>query len=173
MLAKKNMLLFTIIILMFGCAQHSNHEIIIDRIINQTDLQLKKEKNLHAIGSGGSMMGDIQLAEIYFQYFHLVNLEEARVLLVYAIQTFLKNINENKEVRPYLHNYPFTTKNIEINIWILQPNGHYPDQGNIELLALENGILKYKLVAPSEFAPWPILKEETYEEALKILAENQ
>ena len=173
MLAKKNMLLFTIIILMFGCAQHSNHEIIIDRIINQTDLQLKKEKNLHAIGSGGSMMGDIQLAEIYFQYFHLVNLEEARVLLVYAIQTFLKNINDNKEVRPYLHNYPFTTNNIDINIFIYQPDGHYPPQGSIQCLGLSKNTLSYELVKPSEFAPWPILKEETYEEALKILAENQ
>ena len=170
---KISTLFFLLIILLFGCAQHSDHEIIIDKIINKTEKQLKKEKDLFMIGTGGQMMGDIQLARISFQYFHLVNLEEARALLVYTIQTFLKNINDNKEVRPYLHNYPFTTKNIEIKIFIYQPDGHYPPQGSIQFLVLRNNILSYKLVKPSEFAPWPILKEETYEEALKILAENQ
>ena len=73
-------LFFLLIILMFGCSQHVDYEIIIDKTIDQTAKQLKKEKDLFMIGTGGQMMGDIQLAEISFQYFHLVNLEEARAL---------------------------------------------------------------------------------------------
>ncbi len=169
---KKTSFISILFFLMMGCVQYSSHEILADRIINQTSNQLEKEKDLVCSGTGGQMMGDIQVMDISFQYFHLVNLEEARELLVYVIRTFLKNINDNKEIRPYLHNYPFTTKNIEITIWSYQPDGYEPAQGKIQCLALENGMLKYKLVAPSEFATWPILHKETYEEALKVLAEK-
>ncbi len=70
---------------MMGCVQYSSHEILADRIINQTSNQLEKEKDLLCVGTGGQMMGDIQLMRMSFQYFHLVNLEESRDLLVYAI----------------------------------------------------------------------------------------
>ncbi len=173
----KNTIISTILSLILSCCEIPNHTSpryvkLSDEVLYQTAQQLEKEKDLLAIGTGGQMMGDIQLARISFQYFHLVNLEESRELLTYAIQTFLKNINENKKIRPYLHTYPFTTKNIEVTIWIYQADGKYPPQGNIQCLELENGILKYELLAPTKFADWPILHEETYEEALKILDEN-
>ena len=168
----KNTFITVFFALMCGCSQIEDYEVLADGVINQTTNQLEKEKDLFCVGTGGRMMGDIQLLRITFQYFHLVNLEESRELLVYAIQTFLKNSNENKKIRPYLHNYPFTTKNIEITIWILQPDGHYPPQGDIKCIYLEDGTLKYELVAPEKFTPRPVLHEETYEEALKVLAEK-
>jgi len=140
--------------------------IISNKIISQTAKQLKKEKGLIPIGETGQMMGDIQAIGLEFQYFQLVSLEEARELLVYAIQVFLKNINENKKIRPYLHNYPFTTENIKITIWINQPDELYPPLGNLELLALRGGMLYYKLARVAKGTPWPIL----HEEALKTLA---
>ena len=168
----KNTFITVFFALMFGCSQAEDYPTLARQVRSQTTNQLEKEKNLFCVGTGGQMMGDIQAMEIVFQYFHLVNLEESRELLVHAIRTFLKNINDNKELRPYLHNYPFTTKNIEIMIWILQPDGNYPPQGSIEFIALKKNILSYKLVQPAKFADWPILHEETYEEALKVLAEK-
>jgi hypothetical protein len=163
---------FILIVLTFGCAQNPNYEVLANRVIKQTAEQLRLEKDLRAIGTVGQMMGDIQLLGIEFYYYHLVNLSEARELLVYASQVFLKNINENKEVRPYLHNYPFTLKNIDVTIFVSQPNGQDPPQGDIEIITLRSDKIIYKLTAPSEFAPWPVLHEETYEEALKIVGEN-
>ncbi len=169
---KKTSFISILFFLMIGCSQAEDYPTLARQVRSQTANQLEKERDLFCVGTGGQMMGDIQAIELEFQYFHLVNLEESRELLVHAIRTFLKNINDNKELRPYLHNYPFTTKNIEITIWILQPDGHYPPQGDIKCIYLEDGTLKYELVAPEKFTPRPVLHEETYEEALKVLAEK-
>ncbi len=167
--------LLTILLLInFSCSQPDpyDYEVIADQITKQTILLLKKEKGLIAIGTGGGMMGDIYNMGISFQYFHPVNLEEARKLLVYACQTYLNNINSNKEVRPYLHNYPFSIKNIEIRIWLRQPNGDFLPPNELEYFCSLNGILSYELSTYKQFDIPPILLEETYEEALKILEEN-
>ena len=142
---------------------------IATKIQRKTASQLEKEKGLWAIGDSGQMYNDIQTMGLAFEYFHLVNLEEARALLVYTIQVFLNNINDSKEVRPFLHNYPFTTKNIEITIWIYQESGNNPPLENIECVRLHEDKLSYKLTAPSKFELWPILHEETYAEALEAL----
>ena len=168
----KNIFITVFFSLMCGCSQTEDYEILADRVINQTANQLEKEKDLSCSGTGGRMMGDIQAVGLEFQYFHLVNLEESRKLLVYAIQIFLKNINGNKEIRPYLHEYPFNTKNIEITIWIYQPDGYEPAPGNIQCVTLRSNTLLYKIATLNKSGDWPILHEETYEEALKVLAEK-
>jgi len=80
----KYFLLFITIVLITGCSQTEDYSVLSAQVRSQTAKQLKKEKDLIPVGSGGQMIGDIQLARIMFQYFHLVNLEEARELFVYA-----------------------------------------------------------------------------------------
>ena len=165
----KKVIIFLLLICSSCISLPEDYTQIATKIQRETASQLEKEKGLWAIGDSGQMYNDIQTMGIEFEYFHLVNLEEARELLVYAIQVFLHNINSNKEVRPFLHNYPFTTKNIEITIWIYQKSGKNPHQGNIECITLYQNKLTYKLTAPSKFELWPILHEETYAEALEAL----
>lgn len=45
-----------------------------------------------------------------------MNLEEARRLYVEVVEDFLNRINNNKEIRSYLHDYPFTIKNLDLMI---------------------------------------------------------
>ncbi len=173
----KNTFISATVCLILSCCEIPNHTspryvTLSDEILHQTAQQLEKERELIPIGNMGQMMGDIQAVGLEFQYFHLVNLEESRKLLVYAIQIFLKNINGNKEIRPYLHEYPFNTKNIEITIWIYQPDGYEPAPGNIQCVTLRSNTLLYKIATLNKSGDWPILHEETYEEALKVLAEK-
>jgi hypothetical protein len=139
-----------------------------NRLLSKTAKQLKVEKGLIPIGDMGQMMGNIQAMGLSFQYFHPLSLEEARELLLYASNVFLKNINENKEIRPYLYNYPFTAKNIEILIFVYKPDRSKPNLGSIGFLCMRNGTLTYELVAPKTKASCPILHEEAYEEGLEI-----
>jgi len=171
----KYILVFLILTLTIGCSQaeiecsqEEDYEILGRKVRSQTAKQLRKEVDLIPAGTMGQMMGDIQAMGLSFNYYNLLDLEEARDLLVYAAEVFLKNINENKKIRPYLHNYPFTPKNIEIVIFMYQPDGSEPNQGNLSVLSLKDGILTYELAAPNKYAPWPILHEETYEEGLEI-----
>ena len=100
-----------------------DYEEIADRITNRIARKMKSEKGLECIGTGGGMMSNIQRMALSFQYFHEVDLVEARRLLVCVANEYLNAINSCKEVRPYLHNYPFREENIQIKIWIKRPNG--------------------------------------------------
>ena len=164
---------FLSLLFIFGCSRDSKHIFIADQLTKQTADQLKKEKGLSLIAIGGGMMGDIQAMGADFAYFNLVNLQEARKLIVYASQCYLKNINSNKKIRPYLHNYPFDIKNISVLIVINHPETLSLEKKNICCISIVKGIISYNLESPTRYAPMPLLKEETYEEALKIVEKKQ
>jgi len=54
------------------------------------------------VGTGGQMMA------MSFDYYQEVDLKTARELIVYDINEYLSVINGNNEIKPYLHEYPFT-----------------------------------------------------------------
>jgi len=92
-------------------------------------------------------------------------------MIVDLVQEYLKEINTNKKIRPYLRNYPFTLENLEFTIFILQPDGHLPPLEHIHCITAAKGIIEYELsVLPSDYAKdFPLLQQETLEEALEIL----
>ena len=55
-----------------------------NRLLSKTAKQLKIERDLIPIGDNGQMMGDIQTMGLSFNYYHLLNLENARELLLYT-----------------------------------------------------------------------------------------
>ena len=150
-----------------------DYEKIADRVTREVARKLKKEKGLHCAGKGGGMMSDIQEMALSFQFFHEVDLTEARELLVYATTEYLNAINGSKEVRPYLHNYPFKVENIEIMIWIKKSDGRDVASNQIAFLSTVKGILSYALPRERGVLSRKILHEETYEEALKILKDQE
>lgn len=115
------------------------------------------------------MMHDIRMMAMSFHFYHEVDLEEARELLVYVVTEYLSAINSNEKVRPYLHNYPFATKNIEIRIWIYEPDGTYPPSDKIDYISSMNGLLEYYTCSD----PRQPIYEETYEEALQVIASQK
>jgi hypothetical protein len=162
----------TIIILsfLFGCSsfgyQSPHYVKLAHEITANTAKKLEEQKKLYLIGTGGGMMHDIQAMHMSFQFFHEVDLKEGRELIVYAVREYLSDINNNEEVRPYLHNYPFTAKNIEIRIFIYGPDRHELSPEKIYYISAINGIVDYYVRGPDNFRQ--AVCEETYEEALKI-----
>jgi hypothetical protein len=156
----------------FGCSSLNDrlpdYEKIANNITERTAKKLEAQKNLCLVGTGGKMMNDIQAMDMSFYYYQEINLKKARELIVYAISEYLLAINSNTEVRPYLHEYPFTAKNVEIDIWICEPNGAYPPLDKIYYISAIDGNLTYYLDLPETYSRQAICKE-TYEEALKIV----
>ncbi len=104
-----------------------------------------------------------------FDFYQEVDLQTARELIVYAIREYLSDINSNEEVRPYLHNYPFTAKNVEIRIWISKPDRSSPSLGRIDYISATNGVLDYYTRGEKQYSRKTIC-EETYEEALEAVS---
>ncbi|GEM_PF-1055380 len=150
----------------------SDDEKIVDKITEKTAKELKTQKNLCLVGTGGQMMYDIKMLAMSFYYYQEVNLRTARELVVYAINKYLSEINSSKEIKPYLHTVPFTAKNIEISIWVFEPNGSNPPLDKIHYISAINGNISYYLDLPETYSR-QVICEETYEEALHKIDLNQ
>jgi len=153
----------------FFYSSEVHYEKFAHKITIKTAQKLRNEKGLYLIGIGGQMMGDIQMMYMGFQYFKPVDVESGRDLLVYSIKLYLKEINNNEKVRPYLHSYPFTVKNIEIRIWIRNPDGSKVSSDELRYISAIDGILSYYMDGIDEYSSKTV-HEETYEEALQAVA---
>ena len=149
----------------FGCSsfchQSQDYEKIADKITEKTAKKLKDQKNLVLIGTGGQMMHDIQAMDMSFNYYHEVDLKTARELIIYAINEYLSEINDDEKIRPYLHEYPFTAKNVEIRIFIYGPDRLKLPPEKIYCITSLNGTLEY-YTRSDHYHP---ICEETYQEA--------
>ncbi len=167
-------LIMTVFSSLFGCSplshpQPVDYEKIADEITANTAQQLEKQKGLFLAGTGGGMMHNIRMMAMSFDFYQEVDLQTARELIVYAIREYLSDINSNKEVRPYLQNYPFTAKNVEIRIWISKPDRSKASSGKIHYISAINGILDYYTREDNQHSRKTIC-EETYEEALEVIS---
>ena len=163
-------LVLLIISLAFGCNSMtyklSDDEKIVNQITQETARKLKEKKNLILIGTGGQMMHEIEMLAMSFNYYQEVDLNTARNLIVYAINEYLSNINDNKKIRPYLSNYPFTSKNVEIMIFVYGPNRLELPPEEIYCITSRKGIIRYYTRSDRDH---PICKE-TYEQALQAIS---
>lgn len=155
---------------LFGCSsfgyQSPRYVKLAHEITEKTAKELKAQKNLYLIGTGGQMMDDIQMMAMSFNYYQEVNLKTARELTIYAINEYLSAINNNKEVRPYLHEYPFTAKNVEIRIFVYNPDRSELSLEKIYCIECINGDLEYY----TRSNPRQAIYEETYEQASRAIS---
>jgi len=146
-----------------------DYEKIADKITDKTGKKLKAQKNLYLAGTGGQMMDDIQMMAMSFDYYQEVDLKTARKLIVYATNEYLSAINNNTEIRPYLHEYPFTAKNIEVNIFIYKPDKSKLSPEKIYCIDCMKGRIEYYV----RLNPREAIYEESYEEALQAISSEQ
>jgi len=153
---------------------------IADKLTEKTARQLQEQKNLSSewpgglflVGKGGRRTNDIQAMHMNFGFSELVDLKAARELIVCSISEYLKNINTSKEIKPYLKEYPFTAKNVEMDIQIRKPGGSRIPLNEIHHISAIDGILTYYLDFPETCSRQNFFKE-TYEEALQSISSNQ
>ena len=160
-------------VMCYSCSWPSvNYVKLSHKITNRTAKKLKQEKGLILIGTGGGMMNDIKMMMMGFNYYKVVDIDEARKLLIYCVEEYLNAINGDEKVRPYLHNYPFTAKNIQIDIYFKNPDGSKVAQGQINIAGADEGKMIYYIDSPEKYLLKRV-REETYEEALKIVSSQK
>ncbi|MES2199172.1 MAG: hypothetical protein V4489_03280 [Chlamydiota bacterium] len=165
---KINFILLLVCMSSFSAVEYEG---MADGVTRKTIKRLAQEKKLSAVGVGGGMLGDIYKMSISFQLFHSVDQMEARQLLVDVINIYLQDINSSKAIRPYLHDYPFMPKNVQINIWVQNPDRSDVAVNQIAYMVAVNGMLEYDLPRDPVTRDQRELLTETYAEAVKILQE--
>jgi hypothetical protein len=158
---------------LFGCSsfgyQSPRYVKLAHEITENTAKELKAQKNLYLAGTGGQMMDDIQMMAMSFDYYQEVDFKTGRKLIVQVINEYLSAINNNKEIRPYLHEYPFTAKNVEIRIFIYNPDRSELPLEKIDCIECINGGLEYY----TRSNPRQAIYEESYEKAAQEIALKQ
>jgi len=156
------------------CCSYSRHpleddEKLVNLITAKTAKKLENEKSLILIGTGGSMMDDIKMLMMGFEYRKAVNIAMARKLLIDSVEEYLSEINANEVIRAHLHNYPFTSKNIEIVIYIRNPDGSKVALDEFKVISALEGKMFYYVDCPEKHTLKAVY-EETYEEALQLVS---
>jgi hypothetical protein len=85
--------------------------------------KLSKKHQMDQIGVGGGMMGSVYMIGLSFQIFHPMDRNEARMRIVDCVEELLAAVNSNEEIRPFLKDYPFTSKNVQVSIYSSYPDG--------------------------------------------------
>ncbi len=147
-------------------------ELIVGKINQVVSQKLRLKEDLYLVGTGAQMMDEIKMLALDFDYAQEVDLKAARNLLVVAIQSYLDEINQTKEIRKYLKNYPFTATNVEIGIYVHKPDGTKVSKDKLYYLSAINGVLYYYLDDPKNVSRI-LFHKESFDEALKTMHNPQ
>ena len=167
------------IVFVVGCEQpHSKityepsaKQKLANEIRKKVAFQLKAEKDLIPSGSGGQMMDEIKMLALSFDYYKPIDIDKGRKLLIEAVHEFVAAVNADERIRPYLGNYPFESRNIEIRIFLRNPNGSNPALGKLSVLSAIEDILEFDTHDPKT-GRLTTLYTETFEEAVRVQREN-
>lgn len=163
--------LFCLVLMSCGTG-YETHCLVADKVAMNFVKEVEKTDGLVVTGSGGAMMGDIQEIFLSFETDRCLDKAEMRSFLTQKSERFIELINENEEIRPYLHDYPCTEKNIEL--WVIfhkngKKNLKYPHVRSAQLI---RGKIYYSEFADEE--DWFITESaEKYEDAFKILCAEE
>jgi len=100
-----------------------------------------------------------------------VAIEEGRELLVLSVEKFLSALNANQQIRPHLSQYPFKPKNVEVEIFINNPDGSEFGNTSLSVVSSVNGIIKYKTYNRETYKFTEVYRE-IYEEAVEKIAQK-
>lgn len=161
------LLFFLIISLFCGCTSSNRDISERQKFQHQAifDFEEKiKNKGFRVSGVGGAEKeGKTWQLKVNLDSNFELTVPVARSLIVELSEQFLREINSNEKLKPYLIDYPFTTENLQLCIF-----GKQPQKTNDFLLyvSMDNSHVSYRKDNPNGGKLIPVL-DETYEEAKK------
>lgn len=99
--------------------------------------------------------------------------EESRRLIVDVVNDYLKAVNKDEILRPYLREYPFTPKNIELTIYNSDEDGNRINYPFIDIVDNREGKIGYFTKEEGKEYGYKTEKYETYDEAVAILKKEK
>jgi hypothetical protein len=151
---------------------------MIDLTITTFSMKMKKENDFSLVGLGYQRGCDSEKLKAFVLGFiavNHVNVDEARDLFIGLCEELLDQINANEKMKPWLTDYPYTGKNLNIILAFYQAPSRLISPPYIALVSVLNGNVCYSTHENDKFSDVPVETEvliETYEEALKIYKEN-
>lgn len=145
-----------------------------DKITEEVKALLSKRYKMQVVGITGGMADCVNVLGLSFQINGPIPKNVLREMLVDCVEEFLVPINADEKLRPFLKNYPFTAKEIDIAIFIKDKNGNRLYDPEISVASAHYGKVYFNTVDKNNtmngYKEW---MEEDYETARKIVEENK
>jgi hypothetical protein len=138
--------------------------------MNAFSKSLETNDDLHLEGRGGAMMHDIKTINLTYSTEKYLNINQSRKLIISTSQKLINFFNSYTEIQPFLHDIPFTEKNIDLMI-SFKKNGKRIHHKYITLVFTKNSKIFY-CEYDNENKRFIDVLEETYAEGLQKLAEE-
>jgi len=139
---------------------------VAEEIFQRFAKEILEEYGIVSWDRGGSLVHDVEEMAIKVIAHQRAEVDEARELEVKATEKFLKLINENKKIRPWLREYPFKANRASVGIAFRKEDNETYQEGGLTFVYQVNGKIFYAVEAEYT-ADVKIVAEEPYEEALK------
>jgi hypothetical protein len=113
-------------------------------IKNKINRELAQE-GFFTYAAGGNSYPTIRLISNYYvtRNFSSVTEEDAQLHMDRIVDKYLTAINSEKDIRIFLDNFPFTTKNLEISIVYQDSKGNPLMEPNISRVICQNGTISF------------------------------
>ena len=126
---------------------------------------------LEPSGVGGNMNEDVKTLFLGLSCNKEANINDARKLIVVCAKEYMFEINNDKNLNPYLHNFPFNEQNIQLSITFKNPLGNNNEIGRLASVEIIKGKVVFD-VNKTEYTLETVL-EESFEEAVRIVREGK
>jgi hypothetical protein len=134
--------------------------------------QIKKEFGLECIGNGGCMPHDVEEISIEFAAYQRATVEQARELEVKITERFVQIINAHQKIKPFLRETPFPSSRTAVGISFYRRNNTRYIDGSVAYVSQVNSKIHYRAENPNNPNVYKQIRNEPYEEALKIVLSN-
>lgn len=151
----------------------ARYVVLSEQITTEVAQKLSKKHDMELSGSGGGLARCVNILSLSFEKLGPLSKVQLRKILIDSVEEFLSAINSNEELRPYLKNYPFTSKEIQIEIYIRDACGREVCSPNIAVATAKDGILSYKTVSKDDPYKFHSIERESYGEAFSIIKNSK
>jgi len=153
---------------------HNDPVEIAGEILQQTEVFAHKRYPLHACGTIMMMpSGNVKEIGLCFQAKTFLTRDHLRILLLECGEKLIQQINSNQPFQKFLNKRPFTMKEARIIIYNIDKSGDEPLDPLITNAEISGGVLTYLTQDPKKKWTYKNEFQESYEEALEIIKQNQ
>jgi hypothetical protein len=151
-----------------------NYVRYVDQIISSFSKEMHKNYSLECIGDGGRMPYDVEEISLRFVAYRRATVEEARELEVKTTERLVQIINAHEKIRPSLREYPFPASRARVSVSFRESKKSKAREADndVALVFQANGRIFYQAYTPENPHVAKDIKDETYEEALKIVQKD-
>jgi len=118
---------------------------------------------------GASMVDDVEEVAVDFIFIGKVTIDQAREMFIECNEKLTQMVNEHKKIRPYLRDYPFSRKRVEVCISFCNKYRVDNADGSVSRILLGKEDKVFYRAKESHNSSSEVVLKEPYEEALKIV----